>query len=148
MKEFLKKHGACQDGYKWAVKNCKTIQEVWDTATPEWLVWVATREGVLTGRELHEFGLWSANQVRHLMTDPRSIAALDIKRGWLDGKNTDQELAAARAAARAAAWAAARDAAWDAARAAARAAAWDAAWDAARAKQAAWLRTNTKTSFV
>ena len=123
MKKFLKHHGACVDGYKWAVENCESLDQIWKEAKPEWMIWVATREGVLTDRELHEFALWSANQVRHLMNDPRSIAALEAKRNWLDGVITDEELDAA--------WAAARAAAGDAAGAAARAAAWAAAWDAA-----------------
>ena len=132
MKKFLKHHNACVAGYKWAVENCKSLDQVWKEAKPEWMIWVATREGVLTDRELHEFALWSANQVRRLMNDPRSIAALEAKRNWLDGNITDEELAAARGAAfnaaedaaRGAAWAAAFNDAEDAARGAARAAAW------------------------
>jgi len=105
-------------------------------------------------REIRLFTVDCARQVQHLMTDPRSLAALDVAERFANGLATSEELdtarAAARDAARAAAGAAARDAAdaaraaaWDAARAAARAAArdttWDAAWDttwaAARAKQ-------------
>ncbi|GIL24651.1 MAG: hypothetical protein BroJett042_31640 [Bacteroidota bacterium] len=99
-------------------------------------------------RELHEFALWCAESVRHLMVDSRSTTALTVKRSWLDGQATDGELAAARdagwaaaeaaagAAAGAAAWAAAGTAAWaaarDAAEAAAGAAVWAAGWGAAR----------------
>jgi len=94
-----------------------------------------------------------ARTVQHLMTDPHSLAALDVAERHANGLATDAELAAARAAAWDAAWDAARAAAraaawdaasvaaaWDAARDAARAAAWDAAWDAARdaARAAAW----------
>jgi hypothetical protein len=113
----------------------------------------------LTERQRHEFALACARRVQHLMTDPRSVAALDTRERWLRGEATDEEMAAARDAAWnaadaawaaadaawAAAWAAAaRDAAWAAAEAA-RVAAWDAAdrdaerdaaWDAAWA--AAW----------
>jgi len=107
-------------------------------------------------REARLFAVWCARQVQHLMTDPRSIAALDVAERRAHGKATDAELAAAWAAAGAAARAAACDAAWaaawaaacdaaraaacDAARAAARAAACDAACDAARAAacDAAW----------
>lgn len=76
-----------------------------------------------------------ARTVQHLMTDPRSIAALDVAERHADGLATDADLGAA--------WAAARDAAaaaWAAARAAARATAWAAAWDAAAAAAlgAAW----------
>ena len=93
-------------------------------------------------RVLHEFALWCAEEALKLVDkpDPRSLEALRIKRLWLDGKATDEELAAARDAAWDAAWSAwdaardaardARDAAWDDARDAA----WS-AWDAARATQ-------------
>ena len=86
-----------------------------------------------------KYAVWCARQVQHLMTDQRSIDALDVAWRHSDGLATDAELATAElATARAAraAWAA-----W-AAGAAARAAAWDAAgeaaWDAARAAWAAW----------
>ena len=95
-------------------------------------------------RELRLYAVWCARQVQHLMTDPRSLAALDVAERYAHGRATDAELGAARAAAWGAAWdaarGAARAAAWSAARAAARAAAWGAAWDAAwsAAWDAAW----------
>ena len=73
-----------------------------------------------------------ARTVDHLMTDHRSLTALDVAERYADGLASDADLAAARDAAWDAARDAARDAAaaaWDAA-AAARAAAWDAARDA------------------
>ena len=106
------------------------------------------------------FAVWCARQVQHLMTDQRSLDALDVAERHGHGLATNAELAAARAAAGYAVWvaawgardaalaarAAARDAAWDAA-GAARAAAWaarDAAWGAAgyaaRAAQEKTLR--------
>ena len=89
-----------------------------------------------------------ARTVQHLMTDPRSVDALDVADRHADGDATDAELRTAWdaewAAAWDAAWDAARAAAWDAARAAAwdaaRAAAWDAAWDAARDRMSDMLR--------
>ena len=101
-------------------------------------------------REWRLFAVWCARQVQHLMTDPRSIAALDVAERHAQGQATDEELAAAAAAAEAAAEAAARARAAEAARAtwaawaeaaraeaAARAAgAWAA--EAARAAEAAW----------
>jgi hypothetical protein len=84
-------------------------------------------------REWRLFAVRCARRVQHLMTDPRSIAALDVAERHASGTVTDASLDAAWDAASAAAWAAASDAAW----AAAWAAAWDAAWaaasDAARA---------------
>ena len=109
-------------------------------------------------REIRLFGVWCARQVQHLMTDPRSIAALDVSERFANCNATQEELDAAWADASDAAWAAASDAAsdardasdaawaaWaasDAARDAASDAASDAAWaasDAARdASDAAW----------
>ena len=65
------------------------------------------------------YAVWCARQVQHLMTDRRSLDALDVAERHAAGDATDQELSAAWAAAGAAAGAAgdaARDAAWDAAR--------------------------------
>ena len=102
------------------------------------------------------FRVWCARRVQHLLTDPRSIKALDVAERYALGMATDAELRAARAdawdaaratrvAARAvrAARAAAGEAAWAAARAGARAtgtaarAARAAAWEGAREAQAA-----------
>ncbi len=82
-------------------------------------------------REWRLFAVWCARQVQHLMTDARSIAALDVAERCANGQATDGELAAARAAAGAAAAAA------GAAAGAAAAAATDAAWTAAGAAAAA-----------
>ena len=95
-------------------------------------------------KEMRLYAVDCARSVQHLMTDQRSITAIDVAERHAYGLATDAELDAARAAAWAAARDAARDAAWAAARdaawAAARAAAWDAAWAAARAaaRDAAW----------
>ena len=67
------------------------------------------------------FAVWCAEQVKHLLTDERSLKALDVARNHAKGLATDEDLDAA--------WRAAWDAAWDAAGGAA----WDAAGDAARA---------------
>jgi len=96
-------------------------------------------------REWRLFAVWCARQVQHLMTDKRSIEALDVAERFANGSATTQELDAAWDAASAAAGAAAGAAvaagaaAWDAARAAAwyaAVAAAGAAWNASRA--AAW----------
>ena len=86
-------------------------------------------------REIRLYAVWCARQVQHLMTDPRSIAALDAAERHANNLATRLDLDAAREAAREAAWDAAREAAWASAWNAARAAAW-----AARAAQAARLR--------
>ena len=141
IEEFCNHHKACREGRAWAIANCSTMQDAWDTSEHKWLLWIATRRGVVTDNQLRKFAVWSARKVQHLMTDPRSIEALDVAERFAARDATDSELAAAGAAARAAALAAARAAALAAAWAAARAAAWDAAlaaaWAAADAADAA-----------
>jgi len=79
-------------------------------------------------REMRLYAVWCARQVQHLMTDPRSLAALDVAERHANGEATDEELAAA--------W----DAAWGAATDEELAAAWAAAWGAATDEElaAAW----------
>jgi hypothetical protein len=172
IKEFCDKHDACADGRKWALANCETMQDAWDKCSDEYLLWIATRAGVLTDKELRLFAVFCARQNLHLLTDQRSIDAIDIAEKYANGEATKKELAAAWSAARDAAWAAAWDAAsaeawsaaidaaWDTASAAASdeawsaaidaawaaacAAAWDEAWDA----QSEYLRSNTKPNFA
>ena len=121
--EFADLFRACRDGREWAIANCATMDDVWAKARPEWLLWIATRRGVLDDRTLRLFAVWSARQVQHLMTNPRSIGAIDVAERHANGQATDEEMAAARAAAR------------------------DAARAAARAAQAAWLRANAKPDW-
>ena len=54
------------------------------------------------------YAVWCARQVQHLMTDKRSIDALDVAERYARGLATEAELAAAWAAA----WAAEGAAAW------------------------------------
>ena len=95
-------------------------------------------------RELRLFAVWCARQVQHVMTDQRSLDALDVAERYANDQATNDELAAAWSAARAAAWdavwsvSAARSvsaAAWSASRSAAARATAPAAADAA---DAAW----------
>lgn len=156
IEDFCRIHNACSGGRTWAIANCSNMQEAWEKAPyPVWVLWIATRRGVLTDRELRLFAVWCARRVQHLLTDPRSINAIDVAERYANGEATDEELAAALAAASAAVW----DANWGAAYAAAWAAARGAAWAAdgaasvadgaaAAAAQAQWLRDNTKPSFA
>jgi len=144
----IRAHGPCRAGWEKLLRNLgKTkaddeplaITTILDSNGLDDALWcLCAVDG--HRREMRLFAVDCARSVQHLMTDPRSVAALDVAERHADGHATDDELAAARDAARAAAWAAARDAAWtaawDAAWAAARDAAWAAAWDAAR--DAAW----------
>ena len=82
----------------------------------------ALRASNATDRDCRMFAVTCARSVQHLMTDQRSIDALDVAERFANGDASPEE--------RAAAWDVARDAAWDAAWAAAWAAARDAARDA------------------
>ena len=109
-------------------------------------LWAVLREKFIPTPILHEFACRCAEDALSRIDnpDPRSINAIVVKRRWIAGEATDEELAAARTAAWAA-QAAAQDAArtaawatWTAARTAvrvARTAAQDAAEAAARNAQ-------------
>ena len=103
-------------------------------------LWVVCRKGLISDKILRLFAVWCARQVEHLMTDKRSIRALDVAEAYANGVASAAARDAARDAASAAseaARAAQRAAASDAASDAASAAAWSAAWAAARAAIAA-----------
>lgn len=137
--EFCDRHSACLEGREWALANCTDMYDVWQTARPDWLIWVATRPGVLDPRTLRLFTCWCVRQVWHLLTDERSRNAVEVAERYARGEASRDELAAASDAAWAAAWAATSDAA--------RAAAWDAARVATWDTQARWLRENARPCF-
>ena len=124
LEKFLRHHSACKEGREWALATgATTCAEIWarPDLSPEWRVWLATRESVLDNRTLRLFACWCVRQVWHLLTDERSRHAVEVAERYANGEATAEELAAASAAASAAA----RDAA-----------------AAAREKQAAWLLEN------
>jgi uncharacterized protein YjbJ (UPF0337 family) len=167
----IRKHDPCQDSWRKLLAHLGKTKA--DNARLPFAVIVeacglddalwATRVAPRHKKTWRLYAVWCGRQVQHLMTDARSVAALDVAERYANGKATTKELAAAWDAAWDAAWAgwhaagaardaagaardAARDAAWAAAWAAAGAArdaagaARDAAWDAARdaARDAAW----------
>ena len=152
----IRSHHPCKEGWK---KLLQHLGKPFEDGEPLTILTVLESNGLddalwclraVDGceKDVRLFAVWCARQVQHLMSDPRSIAALEVAERFANGAATSDELATARAAAGAAAWAAAGAAAWAAARAAAgdapMAAAWaaagDAAGDAARAAQEARLR--------
>ena len=161
----IKAHQPCKEGWE---KLLKYLRKTKSDDEPLSLLTILGSNGLddalwcfraVDGRdkEIRLYAVWCARQVQHLMTDARSLAALDVTERYANGEATEEELDAARDAAWAAtrdaargsgAWGAARAAAWGAARDVARGAAWDAAraatrdaaLDAARAAQEARLR--------
>ena len=149
--QFCDATKACKNGRKFALTQ-QTMVDVWDNCSrPEWLLWILDAiDASKDDKQLRLFAVWCARNTPMpdgrttgaLLSDPRSIAALEVAERYAHGMETAAELAAARASAWAAAGAAARASAWAAAGAAAgasagasaRAAAGDAAW-AAQADQ-------------
>ena len=134
----IREHGPCESGWKKLLAylgktkaddeplSIKTVIE--SNGLDDALWCLRAVEGC--DREIRLFAVWCARQVQHLMTDQRSLNALDVAERFANGEANDEELKAALDAAwaaRAAAWA--TWAAW---------AAWAAAWAARDAAGAAW----------
>ena len=130
----IRDHHPCADGWKKLLANLgKTAAD----DDPLSLITILDSNGIDDAlwclravydhdKEIRLFAVWCARQVQHLMTDQRSVPALDVAERFANGDATKEELdaawAASGSAARAASGSAARAAAWSAARAAARAA--------------------------
>jgi len=157
----IRKHSPCEDRWQTLLKHLgKTAADddplpltaVLDSNGLDDTLW-CLRAVTEYDRGIRLFAVWCARQIQHLMTDQRSIAALDVAERFANGQATEDELSAAGSAAGAAAldaagaaaWDSALDAAWDAARDSAWDSAWAAAWDAARSAQTARLRTLVET---
>ena len=99
--EFFREFIACDSGQKWALRNCKSMAEVWDTIKPEWLVWIATRRGVLDSHSNRLFACYCVRQVWNLLSDARSRQAIEVAEDFVAGlvtKATMKKAAAAVAA--------------------------------------------------
>ena len=151
IQSFMDEHNACVFGRRWVAEmgftTCKeTFEALCNGKAGEdsysWALWFAMRPGVLSGSELVGLAAWCTRRVAHLLTDDRSIKALELAERFAAGEEVPadelKKAIDAACAARDAAWAAARDAAWAAAHAAW--ATW-AAWAAWAASRAAWAAT-------
>lgn len=126
LKEFLKKHEACTDGYFFA--KDLTLEQFLDTCPRgDWILWLFKRSNPESLKELTLAKGHCANTVRHLMKDERSKEAVDMAIAYGEGKVAREKLNAAADAAADAADAAYVDAYAYAAYAAYAAAAADAA---------------------
>ena len=150
--QFCDATAACEDGREFALTQ-QTMADVWaHCPKAEWLLWILdVIDAPRNDKQLRLFAVWCARNTPMpdgrttgaLLTDPRSIAALEVAERYAHEMATAVELAAARDAAWDAAWDAARNGARDAARDAA----WAAAWAAARAAQADQLRKMIANPF-
>ena len=72
--DFCLKHNACNDALAYIKKHGvdASCEEAWQTCPRcDWLVWIATRSGVLTELELRRFALFAARSVAHLTKDEK-----------------------------------------------------------------------------
>jgi len=112
-------------------KKYVTVGKLFEANIPhEDFLWLILRPEFIPEKQLHEIAIWCAEKIampiweKYYPDDKRPQNAIKVKKAWLKGKATSEELAAVWAAGEAAA----RAAVW-AGKAAARAAAWAAAWD-------------------
>lgn len=102
---------------EWRPKPCydptKVVSEDWSGTVLDVLAldipiedrfWVVLREELLSPKILCLFAVRCAREVQHLMTDERSLKALDVAERFALGQATDDELREARAAALAVAY--------------------------------------------
>jgi len=130
MKQLLKSLNACPPALDWV--GDRTFEQAYaECPRGDWMLWLFARLHPEKKRELTLAKGHCANTVQHLMTDQRSIAAIDAAIAYGEGRISGEELADAARAADAAAWAA-------------DAAAWTARVDADAAARAANTATRTE----
>lgn len=68
---FCTQHDAGDEFRKWALETCTSMQDVWDKAPDEWLVWIAQQPGVLFMDEYVQYRDW----------------AYELDQGWANVQN-------------------------------------------------------------
>jgi len=91
IEEFCDRHDACAPGRVWAVQNCGSMQEVWAKIHADWLLWVATRPGVLTDKELRLFVARCIRHVEFEQPGPWIDEALDLLDRQAKGEVIDEK---------------------------------------------------------
>ena len=109
--EFCAQTGACNDGRVFAARR-STMAQVWEECPRvDWLVWILnTIDAPQDEKACRLYMVWCARNTplsdgrttSALLTDPRSIAALEVAERFAAGAATADELSAARSAARSA----------------------------------------------
>jgi hypothetical protein len=106
--DFCAATKACAEGRNWAVTQL-TMSDVWQNCpNAEWLLWITDAINQRPDdRTLRLFAIWCARNTPledgrvtgDLLTDPRSLAALEVAERYANAKATIEELTAARDAA-------------------------------------------------
>lgn len=106
----IREHSPCESGWKMLLKHLNKV-EADDEPLPFSVIvesngiddafWCMSA-ALEYKKEWRLFAVWCARRVSHLMTNPRSLVALDVTERFAHGNATSEDLAAA--------WDAARDA--------------------------------------
>jgi len=102
---------ACADALEWIQMNSSNPEKLWNECERgNWLLWLVSKLDI-DRKRLVLAACQCARLVKHLMTDERSIKAIEVAEAWASGEATEDELRLAAAdaayAADAAAYAAA-----------------------------------------
>ena len=99
----IKAHNPCSNGWKKLLKNLgKTVADdeplpfsvILDSNGLEDALWCC-RTALEYDRVWRLYTIWCARQIQRLMTDQRSLNALDVAERHANGQATDEELSAA-----------------------------------------------------
>lgn len=91
LKEFLKKHNACEDGYLFA-KDFTLEQFLNNCERGDWILWLFARSNPRNKKLRTLIAGHCANTVRHLMENERSKEAVDMAIKYGEGKATRKQL--------------------------------------------------------
>jgi hypothetical protein len=106
IKDFMDKHGACADVREWSMTK-RSMSNVWKKAKHDWLIWLATREGVIEDKTLRMFACWCARNTPignekttwDMMLSEDCKNAVIVAEKYANGDATEKELSAALASA-------------------------------------------------
>jgi hypothetical protein len=85
IREFGRKYGACDDGIEWAVNNCGSMLDVWNTAKAAWLIWIALKEGVVEPEALREIAVRLIRKQPLRITEPALLASIEAAKRYSAG---------------------------------------------------------------
>jgi hypothetical protein len=98
LKTFLEKHNACLNGFEFA--KDLTLEQFLETCERgDWILWLFAKTNPESLKELTLAKGYCANTVKHLMTDKRSLEAVNVAIAFGEGRATQEELNAAAYAA-------------------------------------------------
>ena len=112
VKDFIAKYKPCSDAVTW-LEEFTTMSDAWEACRrSDWMLWSLGKSDYNDEKKLRAYACYC---VRHtplgdgrvvwdLLTDERSRNAIEVAERYIEGKATQEELAAAGSAARSAAW--------------------------------------------